>query len=548
MGSLAVGTGATLKPTWRYLLEETDQFVIGVELVTSRGMISEPSGKRSLTLARYLAQHPRINVLSITDNPGGNAMLSADVLGTDLIARGQEVIIHLSCKDWNRNALQSHGWELASSGFDNVLALSGDCPVGGYAGQSARVFDIDSVALTQMLSDMNRCLVAPAPGGGQRVMQPTNFFIGAVVTNFKRYENEVMPQYFKLAKKIRAGAAFIINQLGYDARKQDELLRYMALHNLNVPVICNVYVLGARAAKYYHDGKIPGCVVTDELLALAERHGGSPDKGKAFFLEFAAKQVAIAKGLGYRGAYLGGHIKPDDYLRILDIADTFAPDDWKLFAREIQFGQSDEFYYFEQDPDTLLGSSQINRQYLASKTPEALAKARLRGSVVYKLNRFVHAKFFVKGTGGFKLGQKLYTHVDQSGKTIKRLAHAGEHIIKSALFNCRDCGDCSLPDIAYLCPHSQCAKNQRNGPCGGTRDGLCEVEDTPCIWASAYDRLKPYGEEESIFQAPVIYKDGALQGTSAWANTYLERDHTARQAEQAGASGTTEVLSKDDGR
>jgi hypothetical protein len=49
-------------------------------------------------------------------------------------------------------------------------------------------------------------------------------------------------------------------------------------------------------------------------------------------------------------------------------------------------------------------------------------------------------------------------------------------------FGCQDCGDCSLPEIAYLCPESQCAKNQRNGPCGGTRPGsLCEVGDKACI-------------------------------------------------------------------
>ena len=65
-----------------------------------------------------------------------------------------------------------------------------------------------------------------------------------------------------------------------------------------------------------------------------------------------------------------------------------------------------------------------------------------------------------------------------------------EHVSKSVMFQCKDCGDCSLPDIAYLCPESQCAKNQRNGPCGGTRDGLCEVEDFECIWSRAYDRLK----------------------------------------------------------
>ena len=78
------------------------------------------------------------------------------------------------------------------------------------------------------------------------------------------------------------------------------------------------------------------------------------------------------------------------------------------------------------------------------------------------------------------------------------------------LFGCRDCGDCSLPDIAYVCPESQCAKNQRNGPCGGTREGLCEVYDTECIWSLAYERLKAYGEEESMLDGPVVIKDNAL--------------------------------------
>ena len=95
------------------------------------------------------------------------------------------------------------------------------------------------------------------------------------------------------------------------------------------------------------------------------------------------------------------------------------------------------------------------------------------------------------------------------------------------MFKCKDCGDCSLPDIAYVCPESLCAKNQRNGPCGGTRDGLCEVYDTECIWSQAYERLKAYGEEEQMLAGPVVVKDNALAGTSAWANTFLDRDHHA---------------------
>ena len=51
----------------------------------------------------------------------------------------------------------------------------------------------------------------------------TNFFLGCVVTNHKRLEREVMPQYFKLRKKAQAGARFVINQIGWDVRKDDEL-------------------------------------------------------------------------------------------------------------------------------------------------------------------------------------------------------------------------------------------------------------------------------------------------------------------------------------
>ena len=113
-------------------------------------------------------------------------------------------------------------------------------------------------------------------------------------------------------------------------------------------------------------------------------------------------------------------------------------------------------------------------------------------------------------------------------RRLQRGLHLAEQVVKVPAFGCRDCGDCSLPDIAYLCPESQCAKNQRNGPCGGTLDGRCEVGDKECIWVRAYDRLKACGEEEGMLHRPVVYRDGSLAGTSAWANTVMERDHHGR--------------------
>ena len=517
---------ARLPRDLRHLLTATDRFVVAVELVTSRGLITERRGQRVLRLARELAPHPRIDVLSITDNPAGNAMLSADTMGTDLISRGQEVIIHLSCKDWNRNALQSRAWKLASEGFDNVLALTGDYPTGGYRGTAAPIFDIDSVGLLRMYSDMNEGLMEGAPES-----QRTRFFLGATVTNHKRHEREVMPQLFKLRKKIENGAGFIVNQIGYHARKDDELLRWMAQEDLRVPVLANVFVLSPGAARVLNSGRVPGVIVTDELLELALRHGREPDRGRSFFLGLAAKQVAIARGLGFRGAYIGGHLETGDYLEILERADAYGPDDWRALARDVAFALPGEFHLYERDEASGLSSPELNRAYAASRP----RRPRGRGAPLgYRFSRLVHGAVFEEDGALHEPARRLFRAIDAAPAPVAKLAHAAEQAAKVPMFGCQDCGDCSLPDIAYLCPESQCAKNQRNGPCGGTRDGKCEVGEKECIWALAYDRLKPYGEETTMLDGPVVIKDNSLRGTSAWSNTLLGRDHhAADRKEQA---------------
>jgi methylenetetrahydrofolate reductase (NADPH) len=513
---------------FRNALARPNGFVVAAELVTSRGPITSEGGARVLGLARDLAADPRIDVLSITDNPGGHAMLSPDALGTDLVSRGQEVIIHLACKDWNRNALESRGWQLSSAGFENVLAMSGDYPVMGHRGLAAPVFDIDSVGLISLFSEMNAGL--PDRRRPETPLERTDFFLGCVVTNHKRLEREVMPQYFKLRKKARAGARFVINQAGWNTRKDDELLRWIRRDGLDLHVLANVYLLSRTAARAFHRGIIPGIVVSNELLELAERHGASPDKGRAFFVDLASKHLAVVRGLGFDGVYLGGHMPAETFGEILDRADAFATDDWRAFAREIQFQRPQEFHFFERDPETGLSSDAVDASYLESKRRR---RTELRVPARYRLSRRLHDTVFAYDAPLFESGRRLYRRIERGPRTVARVAHALEQTAKVPLFNCKDCGDCSLPEIAYVCPESMCAKNQRNGPCGGTRDGLCEVYDTECIWSDAYERLKAYGEEESMLDGPVVVKDNALQGTSAWANTFLGRDHLTRRDHEA---------------
>jgi methylenetetrahydrofolate reductase (NADPH) len=126
-----------------------------------------------------------------------------------------------------------------------------------------------------MYSDLEAELAARALGPTAHPFG--GFFLGAAVNNHKRHEREVMPQYLKLAMKIRNGADFVISQVGYDARKDDELLRWMRRNGLAVPVVANAYILSLPVARVFHDGKVAGCVVSDELFAIAEREAASPD-------------------------------------------------------------------------------------------------------------------------------------------------------------------------------------------------------------------------------------------------------------------------------
>jgi methylenetetrahydrofolate reductase (NADPH) len=511
----------TTMPRLREQFENPESFVVAAELVTTRGLLSAESGRDLVEKARALAGDPRISVLSITDNPGGHAMLAPDTLGTDLLARGQEVIIHLACKDWNRNALESRGWKLASEGFHNVLALSGDYPVTGHDGLAAPVFDIDSVGLLRLFSDMNDGLRDERRPGSR--LDRTDFFLGAVVTNHKRWEREVIPQYLKLRKKIDNGARFVINQIGWHATKDDELVRWLRGEDLSVRTLANVYLLSAPAARAFNRGRVPGVVVTDELLALTERQAASPDRGRAFFIDLAAKQVAIARGLGFDGAYLGGHAPASAFQAILDRAEQYlGGDQWIDLARDVQFPAPDEFHLFERDPDTGLCTDEVSTGYLRSKRER---RTQLPVPLRYRVSRRLHDAVFAQDAPLFGPARRLYERVELAPRPVGRAAHALEQAAKVPVFSCRDCGDCSLPDVAYVCPESQCAKNQRNGPCGGTRDGLCEVYDSECIWAQAYERLKAYGETDHMLDGPAVVKDNALVRTSAWANTFLGRDH-----------------------
>ena len=66
---------------------------------------------------------------------------------------------------------------------------------------------------------------------------------------------------------------------------------------------------------------------------------------------------------------------------------------------------------------------------------------------------------------------------------------------------CKMCGDCILDKTAGICPVTQCAKSLVHGPCGGQKNGRCEVNpDNECAWIRIFRRLQEQDRMEVLTQ------------------------------------------------
>lgn len=469
--------------------------------------------------ARKAAQSGKVCAISITDNPGGNPAIATDVLCAEILKACIEPLVHIALRDKSRNQAESLLFQLTALAIHNILMLTGDYPSNlGFKGKSKPVFDLDSVNGLRLVEEMNR-------GMEREIMRKTvrlassDFFAGVAFSPFKQMEAEVMGQFYKMQKKMEAGADFAITQVGYDARKMHEFLTWMKSRDYRIPCLASIYVLSYPVARTMHENNIPGCVVTGKLLRTLAAEAESRDKGKQARLNRAAKMYAIAKGMGYKGAYISGQNLPFESVEYIIERGNDLAGSWMDLLPEFDHPQENGFYYFERDARTGLNTASPAARTQKPKRP-----------LVYRLSRIFHAAIFEPSSPLFKLMQRIMQFVDASRRWYEAF-HFFERCSKTTLYSCKDCGDCALFDAAYLCPVSQCPKDQRNAPCGGSYQGWCEVypEGKLCIWVRAYLRLKAQHREDEIGGTIVPPCNWELWQTSSWINYFLGRDHSSRR-------------------
>ena len=327
-----------------------------------------------------------------------------------------------------------------------------------------------------------------------------SFWTGVAVSPFKYSEPDYFYHYLKLVKKIAAGANYAITQLGFDARKFEELKRYLDERNLRIPLLGSVYVLGLKPAERMSGGQPPGCWVAPELVEKIREEVKAKDKGEAARLERAARMVAVVRGLGYSGAYLGGDHRADHVRWIIRRSEALSSK-WREYAEELSFAPKNAFYLYGSRP----------------------SPSRKRGLIAPLLDTM--GRLFPVNKEG-KLRDALvalFRWIDKS-PAAARAAERIEFAVKSPAFGCQACGNCVLGQMEYVCPQT-CPKGMRNGPCGGTlaTNGRCEVVDKPCIWIEVYERAKSANQMDDL-RTYIPPRNKSLTGTSSWINYFLKRD------------------------
>jgi methylenetetrahydrofolate reductase (NADPH) len=449
--------------------------------------------------------------VTIPQSPNGTASLSpADVfavLDREGLWGQLDVIPHVSAKDHNAEAIRSYLLGLRALGLDSVLALTGDKPA-----SAKGVFEVDAIGLLGLIRELNFGAWAAAPAGrfeGIPLILPL-----AAVSPFKYTEASQMQQYFKLGKKLRAGAGALITQMGWDSRKSEELFRYLAEEGFSVPVFGNVYLLSARtsAPRLMAEGKLPGCYVSRRLFETVS--GEAAEEA----IERAALQTAMYRDLGAAGVDLGG--LPDHaamaaiLTRAAEIGSKWRERRSRLdFGPESKMGGARPFYLYDED----------GRRRDPSRPKPGAGKRAFDAT---------HRRLMTPGRGAYgavKACLKSSGSVSRGRGFLYAVVRAGEAAVKSLLFDCQECGDCYLPENFGLCTLGRCEKGLSNPPCGDADPlGRCGTNpDRVCVGESIYKAAAAEGPAgwKRLASRANADRIPALAHTASIPNYYLERDH-----------------------
>lgn len=231
-----------------------------------------------------------VDGINATDGSGAHCHMSSVAICALLTRVGYSPVFQISCRDYNRIAIQGNVLGAAALGVCNVLCLSGDGVGAGDHPQAKPVFDLDSTSLLQTIRTMRderRFL------SGRKIATPPALFLGASANPF------APPYEFRpinLAKKIAAGAQFIQTQYCFDVPL---FQRFMArVRDLGLDKTCFILagvgpLASAKTARWMR-ANVPGVHIPDEIIRRLEGAQDQKAEGKRLCIDIIRQLREIA--------------------------------------------------------------------------------------------------------------------------------------------------------------------------------------------------------------------------------------------------------------
>jgi methylenetetrahydrofolate reductase (NADPH) len=204
-----------------------------------------------------------VDAFSVPDGQAAVVAMASWAVCLVGIKEGLDAIVHMTCRDQNRIALQMDILAVSAFGVNNILCLSGDPIHFGNHPKAKPVFDLDSIQLIRMVKQLRDD--KKFDNGELIAGTEPRLFIGAALNPSTRPLEAAVE---RLKDKVSAGADFVQTQPIYNIegfKKWMELVRQKGLHK-QVKIIAGITPITSLAAARYMKTKVPNMDIPDMII------------------------------------------------------------------------------------------------------------------------------------------------------------------------------------------------------------------------------------------------------------------------------------------
>ena len=376
-------------------------------------------------------------------------------------------VIYLSGRNTTPEEIEQLADAAAKSRNFNIVPVSGNCIPGDTLKECRKRVFTESVGIIRDLA-----------------ARPQPFFLGGTVNPYAYTPYTMMGQYFKLVKKLNAGASFVVAQAGWDMLKLQSLRWYFSGRSLYYPMIARLVLLTPNLVEKILAGEYPGINISPDFRKILEKElRYSLTQFEAAQYRRLELQAAGCRLLGFSGIQLAGAETPSrakvaaerigNALIEFNSFESWLEEYNSYLARAEMSPFSNSFYLYDHT---------LRRAYPEEETPVA--------------RDFGEPEISSGEKFAFRLRRFLFENADKqradSGRLLKRL-----------FASCRGCSNCRLPRTQFVCTEG-CPKRLPNGPCGGVKPyGNCEIAPGECIHSRIL-RLSYWNESMQTLEDDIL--------------------------------------------